>query len=119
MYACHNQLEHEKHSFRISRNIQADNSTEHEEHRSNNYKHPSESQHQTSPPLETFQQESIVAVVYLYNILGWSSFPSIRPAIRPVIHPSKFLIPEEEDDGRGGEDDDSWRQQQLSKHFNN
>jgi hypothetical protein len=41
----------------------------------------------------------------LYNILGfvrlrwwWSSFPSIRP----VIHPSKFLIPEEEDDGRGG-----------------
>jgi hypothetical protein len=28
----------------------------------------------------------------------WSSFPSIRP----VIHPSKFLIPEEEDDGRGG-----------------
>jgi hypothetical protein len=36
--------------------------------------------------------------VYLYNILGWSSFPSIRP----VIHPSKFLIPEEEDDGGGG-----------------
>ncbi len=28
----------------------------------------------------------------------WSSFPSIRPVIRP----SKFLIPEEEDDGRGG-----------------
>jgi hypothetical protein len=27
-----------------------------------------------------------------------SSFPSIRP----VIHPSKFLIPEEEDDGTGG-----------------
>jgi hypothetical protein len=26
----------------------------------------------------------------------WSSFPSIRPVIRP----SKFLIPEEEDDGR-------------------
>jgi len=25
-----------------------------------------------------------------------------RPVIRPVIHPSKFLIPEEEDDGRGG-----------------
>jgi hypothetical protein len=24
------------------------------------------------------------------------------PVIRPVIHPSKFLIPEEEDDGRGG-----------------
>jgi len=22
--------------------------------------------------------------------------------MRPVIHPSKFLIPEEEDDGRGG-----------------
>ncbi len=30
------------------------------------------------------------------------SFPSIRPAIRPVIHPSKFRIPEEEDDGTGG-----------------
>jgi hypothetical protein len=28
----------------------------------------------------------------------WSSFSSIRP----VIHPFKFLIPEEEDDGRGG-----------------
>jgi hypothetical protein len=36
--------------------------------------------------------------IYLYNILGWSSFPSIRPIIRP----SKFLIPEEEDDGTGG-----------------
>jgi len=22
--------------------------------------------------------------------------------IRPIIHPSKFLIPEQEDDGRGG-----------------
>jgi hypothetical protein len=32
----------------------------------------------------------------------WSSFPSIRPVTRPIIHPSKFLIPEEEDDGRGG-----------------
>jgi hypothetical protein len=30
------------------------------------------------------------------------SFSSIRPIIRPVIHPSKFFIPEEEDDGRGG-----------------
>jgi hypothetical protein len=47
--------------------------------------------------------------IFLYNILGfvrlrwwWSSFPSIRPIIRPVIHPSKFLIPEEEDDRRGG-----------------
>jgi hypothetical protein len=37
--------------------------------------------------------------IYLYNILGWSSFPSIRPII---IRPSKFLIPEEEDDGTGG-----------------
>ncbi len=37
-------------------------------------------------------------IVYLYNILGWSSFPSIRPIIRP----SKFLIPKEEDDGMGG-----------------
>jgi hypothetical protein len=36
--------------------------------------------------------------IYLYNILGWSSFPSIRP----ILHPSKFLIPEEEDDGTGG-----------------
>ncbi len=35
---------------------------------------------------------------YIYKILGWSSFPSIRPVIRP----SKFLIPEEEDDGTGG-----------------
>ncbi len=34
--------------------------------------------------------------------LRWSSFPSIRLVIHPVIHPSKFLIPEEEDDGRGG-----------------
>ncbi len=45
-------------------------------------------------------------LVYLYNILGfvrcWSSFPSIRPVICPVIRPSKFLIPEEEDDGTGG-----------------
>jgi len=47
----------------------------------------------------------IVCFIFLYNILGfvrlrwwWSSFPSIRPVIRP----SKFLIPEEEDDGRGG-----------------
>jgi hypothetical protein len=31
-----------------------------------------------------------------------SSFPSIRPTICPVIHPSKFLILEEEDDGMGG-----------------
>jgi hypothetical protein len=42
-------------------------------------------------------------VIYLYNILGWSSFPSIHLVIRPVIHVSKFLIPEEEDDGRGGQ----------------
>jgi hypothetical protein len=33
--------------------------------------------------------------IYLYNILGWSSFPSIHP----IIHPSKFLILKEEDDG--------------------
>jgi hypothetical protein len=50
-------------------------------------------------PLINGQHESLV---YLYNILGWSSFSSIRPVIHPVIHPSKFLIPEEEDDGRGG-----------------
>jgi hypothetical protein len=42
-------------------------------------------------------------LVYLYNIVGWSSFSSIRPVIRPVIHPSKFLIPEEEDDFRVSE----------------
>jgi hypothetical protein len=36
--------------------------------------------------------------IYLYNILGWSSFPFIRP----LICPSKFLILEEEDDGTGG-----------------
>jgi cytoplasmic FMR1 interacting protein len=40
--------------------------------------------------------------IYLCNILRWSSFPSIRIVIHPVIHPSKFLIPEEEDDRRGG-----------------
>jgi hypothetical protein len=44
-----------------------------------------------SSPNETLQ-------IYLYNILGWSSFPSICLIIRP----SKFLIPEEEDDGTGG-----------------
>jgi hypothetical protein len=44
----------------------------------------------------------IPSLIYLYNILGWSSFSSIRRVIRSVIHPSKFLIPEEEDDGRGG-----------------
>jgi hypothetical protein len=36
------------------------------------------------------------------SVRWWSSFPSIRPVIRLVIHPSNFLIPEEEDDGRGG-----------------
>jgi hypothetical protein len=45
-------------------------------------------------------------LVYLYNILGfvwwWSSFPSIRP----IIHPSNFLIRkkkmmEEEEDENG------------------
>jgi hypothetical protein len=41
--------------------------------------------------------------IYLYNILGGHPFhPSIRLVIHPLIHPSKFLIPEEEDDGRGG-----------------
>jgi hypothetical protein len=39
-----------------------------------------------------------LVLTYLYNTLGWSSFSSIRPVIRP----SKFLIPEEEDDGTGG-----------------
>jgi hypothetical protein len=36
--------------------------------------------------------------------LPWLGEPGlhIRPVIRLVIHPSKFLIPEEEDDGRGG-----------------
>jgi hypothetical protein len=32
----------------------------------------------------------LVVIIYLYNILGWSSFPSIRPIIRPVNHPSKL-----------------------------
>ncbi len=36
--------------------------------------------------------------IYLYNILGWSSFPSICPIIRPF----KFLILEEKDDGTRG-----------------
>jgi hypothetical protein len=27
-------------------------------------------------------------IIYLYNILGWSSFPSIRPVVHPLIHPS-------------------------------
>jgi len=50
-----------------------------------------------------------IIYIFIYNILGfvqlrwsWSSFPSIRLIICHVIHPSKFLIPEEEDDGRGG-----------------
>jgi hypothetical protein len=36
--------------------------------------------------------------------LRWwsSSFPFICLVIRSIIHPSKFLVPEEEDDGRGG-----------------
>ncbi len=54
-----------------------------------------------------FFKNYIYIYLFLYNIIGfvrlrWSSFPSIRPVIRLVIHPSKFLIPEEEDDGRGG-----------------
>jgi sensor histidine kinase YesM len=52
----------------------------------------------------------VVVVVYLYNILGWSSFPSIHP----IIHPSKFLIPEEEDDGtRRRKEEDEWLHQQF------
>jgi hypothetical protein len=47
-----------------------------------------------------------MTLVFIYNILSLSgggrpSHPSV-PSICPVIHPSKFLIPEEEDDGRGG-----------------
>ncbi len=43
--------------------------------------------------------------IFTYNILSLSGggrpfHPSVP--FRPVIHPSKFLIPEEEDDGRGG-----------------
>jgi hypothetical protein len=37
-------------------------------------------------------------ICFQTSIQWWSSFPSICP----VIHPSKFLIPEEEDDGRRG-----------------
>jgi hypothetical protein len=46
-------------------------------------------------PRTQSQASGSVDLIYLYNILGWSSFPSIHP----VIHPSKFLVPEEEDDG--------------------
>jgi hypothetical protein len=45
-------------------------------------------------------------LVYLYNIL---------PVIRPVIHPSNFLIPKEEDDGRGA---GRKPQQQIKKEEN-
>jgi hypothetical protein len=53
--------------------------------------------------ISKLQLQKSPTYIFLYNILGfvrlrWLSFPSIRP----VIHPSKFLIPEEEDDGRGG-----------------
>ncbi|CAM6019832.1 unnamed protein product [Sphagnum balticum] len=43
-------------------------------------------------------QSEFTNFIYLYNILGWSSFPSIHP----IICPSKFFILEEEDDGMGG-----------------
>jgi hypothetical protein len=33
---------------------------------------------------------------------GFFCFELEKFVIRPVIHPSKFFIPEEEDDGRGG-----------------
>ncbi len=52
--------------------------------------------------------------IYLYNILGWSSFPSIRPVIRPVIqvpHPWMKKMMEREDD------DDSWRRPQFIQLF--
>ncbi len=57
--------------------------------------------------ISKLQLQKSPTYIFLYNILGfvrlrWLSFPSIRPVIRPVIHPSKFLIPAEEDDGRGG-----------------
>jgi hypothetical protein len=46
---------------------------------------------------------SIYIISLVLSLRWWSSsFPSIHPVIRFVIHPSKFLIPEEEDDGRGG-----------------
>ncbi len=46
-------------------------------------------------------------LVYLYNILSLFvvvllSIHASQFVIRPVIRPSKFLIPEEEDDGTGG-----------------
>jgi hypothetical protein len=50
--------------------------------------------------------------------LGGRPFhPSVPSSvvIRPVIHPSNFLIPEEEDDGRGG---GRKRQQQIKKEEN-
>ncbi len=45
-----------------------------------------------------FQCVSPLHICFQTSIQWWSSFPSIRP----IIHPSKFLILEEEDDGRRG-----------------
>ncbi len=50
----------------------------------------------------------------IYNIPGWSSFPSIRPVIRPVIqvpHPWMKKMMELDDD------DDSWRRPQFIQLF--
>jgi hypothetical protein len=62
----------------------------------------------THSPTFIYMRKWVYLLVFIYNILGFirlqwwlSSFPSIRPVIRPVIHSSKFLISEEKDDGRG------------------
>jgi len=47
-------------------------------------------------------------IIYLYNILGWSSFPSIRPIIRPGSSSSRKKKMMEWE-----EDNDSWRRQQF------
>jgi hypothetical protein len=48
----------------------------------------------------TFLIDKLTTYIYLYNILSLSSGPPL-PSIRPVIRPSKFLIPEEEEEGGG------------------
>ncbi len=38
--------------------------------------------------MDSTRHDKLGVYIYLYNILGWSSFPSIRPVVHPVIHPS-------------------------------
>jgi hypothetical protein len=48
--------------------------------------------------------ESLSLSTYIISLVlfGCGGVRSSFSSIRPVIHPSKFLILEEEDDGRGG-----------------